>query len=190
MENRENKKSKKKVIIPIVVVVVLLAAFGCWFTGLVGGISEAQAKDIAYGQIQGAKNTGEAIVNKEFDDGKMIYKVQVMDKGKLYEFEILARNGIVIGTDIQQASQSLQQTQSQSSPQDKTTGDIGVEKAKETALGQVKGAKAEDVVKAELDAESGIAVYEIEIKYDGMEYTFNINARTGEIMSQSSESVF
>ena len=42
-----------------------------------------------------------------------------------------------------------------------------------------------DIVKAEMDREDGILVYEVEIKYDSMEYDFTINGATGVIVERS-----
>ena len=41
-----------------------------------------------------------------------------------------------------------------------------------------------------MDREDGILVYEVEIKYDSMEYDFTINGATGVIVERSSESVY
>ena len=72
-------KGKKKGVIAavIVAVVVVIALIACWFMGVIGGISEAEAKEIAYGQVQGATDDGSASVIKEFDDGRMTYDIRV-----------------------------------------------------------------------------------------------------------------
>ena len=51
------------------------------------------------------------------------------------------------------------------------------------------GVSAENAVieKAELDVEQGVVIYEIEFKAGGYEYEYEVNATTGEIISQNKE---
>ena len=65
-----------------------------------------------------------------------------------------------------------------------TSGDIGVEKAKEIAMSHA-GVSAGSVsfVKAKLDYEDGVKVYDIEFYSGNVEYDYEINAVTGAIVS-------
>ena len=65
-----------------------------------------------------------------------------------------------------------------------TSGDIGVEKAKEIAMSHA-GVSAGSVsfVKAKLDTEDGVKVYDIEFYSGNVEYDYEINAATGAIVS-------
>lgn len=65
--------------------------------------------------------------------------------------------------------------------------DIGIEKAKETALAQVKGADESHIVKAERDCDDGVREYDIEIHYNGYEYEFEITAEDGTIISSDTD---
>lgn len=56
---------------------------------------------------------------------------------------------------------------------------IGLAKAKSIASKKVPGAK---FVKVEFDKDDGVAVYEVEMKKDGMEYEMKINAKNGKIL--------
>ena len=186
-------KGKKKGVIAavIVAVVVVIALIACWFMGVIGGISEAEAKEIAYGQVQGATDDGSASVIKEFDDGRMTYDIQIVHDNTIYEFSILARNGDVVNTDMETINQggstvNGQNNASKTAP----SSDIGVDKAKEIALAQVSGASASDITKANAEMDDGRYMYEVEIVYDQMDYDFEIDAATGEIISQTSESVY
>ena len=60
------------------------------------------------------------------------------------------------------------------------SGDIGHAKAKSIALNHagVSESKAYDM-EIELDDEAGTLVYEVEFKFGGMEYSYEINAATG-----------
>lgn len=59
---------------------------------------------------------------------------------------------------------------------------IGINKAKSIALKRVPGANSSHVTKIELDREHGRMVYEGEIYYKGLEYDFDIDAVTGEVL--------
>ena len=65
-----------------------------------------------------------------------------------------------------------------------TSADIGIEKAKEIAMSHA-GVSAGSVsfVKAKLDHEDGVKVYDIEFYSDNVEYDYEINAATGAIVS-------
>lgn len=197
MNNQEKQKSKKGrvIAIAVVILVVIIAAF-CWFSGLVGGISEAEAKEIAYKQVPGAAQTGNAIVIKEFDDFRMVYEIQFNYENVFYEFQIAARNGKILDQDMDGVTTHTQdnpgQGQTGAAQQDSQAAqsDIGIEAAKEIALSQVSGAAAGDITEAKADSEHGKLVYEIEIQYDGQEYDFDIDAATGNITGRSQESVF
>lgn len=192
------KKGKGKLIAIIVVVVIVLAAGLGWFSGIIGGISEAEAKEIAYMQVPGAAEADTAIVTSDFDDLRKAYEVQFIHENVLYEFKILARGGKIAEQDMEGAAvpapaeQADPQAADQAGASDATQAagtDIGVEKAKEIALAQVSGAAATDITEAVLDNDDGRLSYEISIRYDGQEYDFDIDAATGEIISRSQESV-
>ncbi len=65
---------------------------------------------------------------------------------------------------------------------------IGQDKAKEAALAHA-GLSADDVayVEVDIDTENGVLVYEIEFKYNGYEYDYDINALNGEIVKSKKE---
>ena len=59
---------------------------------------------------------------------------------------------------------------------------IGEERAKAIALSRVKGANKSHLRKIKFDYEDGRPVYEGEIRYNGWEYEFDIDAVTGKIV--------
>lgn len=189
----EKKKGKKKGVIigAIAAAVVIIALIVCWFMGVIGGISEAEAKEVAYDQVQGATDDGSASVIKEFDDGRMTYDIQIVYDNTIYEFKILARNGDVVSKDMESISQIPGGTNVHDSVQStQNISDIGVDKAKAIALAQVSGAAETDIKKAHAEMDDGRYMYEVEIIYNQMDYDFEIDASTGEIISQTSESVY
>lgn len=65
---------------------------------------------------------------------------------------------------------------------------ISEEKAKEIALEKVPGATVQDIRQFKKDRDDGRYVYEGEILYNKMEYDFEIDAESGEIISWDQES--
>lgn len=196
----EKKKiGKGKIIGGVVIAVLIILGIGVWYSGAVMGISKDEARQIALNQVPGSDAAESVLVNEEFDDMQKTYDVSFTFEGVMYEFEISARNGEVISQESdqvfvpQQEAEGSGQTSGSDNADDaeSTQGtDIGIEKAKKIALGKVSGAAESDIVKAEMDREDGILVYEVEIKYDSMEYDFTINGVTGVIVERSSESVY
>lgn len=66
---------------------------------------------------------------------------------------------------------------------------IGDTKAKGIALARVSGAKESDVTKFKLETDDGKQKYEGEIRYNGKEYDFDIDAVTGEILDWEEEAI-
>lgn len=196
----EKKKiGKGKIIGGVVIAALIILGIGVWYSGAVMGISKDEARQIALNQVPGSDAAESVLVNEEFDDMQKTYDVSFTFEGVMYEFEISARNGEVISQESEQVfvPQQEQGSTGQLNGEDNaddaesTQGtDIDIEKAKKIALGKVSGAAESDIVKAEMDREDGILVYEVEIKYDSMEYDFTINGATGVIVERSSESVY
>lgn len=196
----EKKKiGKGKIIGGVVIAALIILGIGVWYSGAVMGISKDEARQIALNQVPGSDAAESVLVNEEFDDMQKTYDVSFTFEGVMYEFEISVRNGEVISQESEQVfvPQQEQGSTGQLNGEDNaddaesTQGtDIGIEKAKKIALGKVSGAAESDIVKAEMDREDGILVYEVEIKYDSMEYDFTINGATGVIVERSSESVY
>lgn len=66
---------------------------------------------------------------------------------------------------------------------------FGEEAARDAALAEIPGAKAEHIVKLELDYDDGRAVYEVEIVYNNTEYEIEIDAADGTILEFEAEAV-
>ena len=63
------------------------------------------------------------------------------------------------------------------------------EKIVKIALEKVKGAKEEDIAKLALDIDYGYEVYEVVIYLNNIRYEFDLNSRTGEVISWEEETV-
>lgn len=203
MNNKRDMDKKKagrgKIIAGIIIAGLIILGIGVWYSGAVFGISADKARQAALDQVPGSDGAETVLVNEEFDDMQKTYDVQFTFDGVMYEFEISARNGKIISQESEQISmpQQVPESSEQTSGSDNaddaesTQGtDIGIEKAKKIALGKVSGATESDIVKTDTDLENGVRVYEIEIRYDSVEYDFTVNAADGTIMEQSSESVY
>ena len=91
-------------------------------------------------------------------------------------------------------TQTQTQTQTTAAPQTQTntmttqSSYIGEDRAKETAVNNA-GFAVDDVtnLKCELDTDDGTVHYDVEFKKDGNEYDYDINATTGDIMSNKVE---
>lgn len=143
-------------------------------------LEEAKAK-----ALEDAKLTVDKVTfteaKLERDDGRDIYDIEFYTADyKEYDYEIDARTGKVLEMDYD----------AESFTPPAASGTITQGKAKEIALAKVPGAKAEHIVKLELDQDDGRLIYEVEIIYNAMEYELEISAADGTILKFESESIY
>ncbi len=158
------------------------------------GISE---QDITYIKIE-----------PDFEDFQILYDIEFIADGNKYDYSVKSSNGEIVKKDIEtgiiadsaqnsgnvsqednniQTSQGentqTQQEQSAQTPQAQSDY-IGVDKAKEIALNNA-GLSENNVVftKSKLDRDNGLVVYDIEFIQNNMEYEYEIDALTGDILS-------
>ena len=121
-------------------------------------------------------------VDAELDESPAQYEVEITgQKGEEIEYKIDAYTGTIL--------ESKRETEDKASAAQPTaSGDIGHAKAKSIALNHagVSESKAYDM-EIELDEEDGMLVYEVEFKFGGMEYSYEIDAATGAIVKQEAE---
>lgn len=114
------------------------------------------------------------------DDGRQVYEIEFYTSDyKEYDYEIDAVSGLILEVDYD--------AESFTPPDAAVTGTISQDKAQEIALAKVPGATAKHMTKLTLDRDDGRLIYEIEIKYNGMEYKFEINAADGTILEMEME---
>ena len=118
------------------------------------------------------------------EDGRAVYEIEFYSGNVEYDYDIDAVSGDIVSYDydIENYDIPVQPTEVQQTNAD--TVDIGVEKAKEIALSHA-GHSIDKVsfVKAEIDYEDGIKVYDIDFYSGNVEYDYEINAATGSILS-------
>ena len=89
-------------------------------------------------------------------------------------------------TNTQSTTQTQTQTPAQTTPAQPTY--IGEDAAKKAALSHAGfDESAVTNLKVELDTDDGTVHYDVDFKQGGMEYDYDINATTGEIMKSKSE---
>lgn len=191
---------KKKLTIAIAVICVtgftlcgaVLAQAATTKSTIIGFANMAASVEKGYGTVLELDLT--------LRNGEPVYKANVIIGGK----RVLVYFNAVTGTEIEQkGAVALDEDEtklyndynimSSASGQGKTASEISAraqtsqsagatisyERAKEIALAKVGGGTVTEI---ELDRKNGQLVYEVEVKYNGMEYEIDVNAATGEIL--------
>ncbi len=173
--------------------IVLLLALATFIFAGCGGetkISADRAKEIALNNAGLTENEVTFVrTEKDRDDGRVVYEVEFYSKdNKEYDYEIDAETGDIISFD-EDAENYLPSSSdvSQNAQQGEV---ITEERAKEIALEKVPGATDADIREFRKDFDDGREEYEGKIIYNNTEYEFEINAKTGEVITWESESVF
>lgn len=148
-----------------------------------GGISVDEAKRIALEKVAGASESDIVKAVKDIDDGREEYDVEIVYDGFEYDIELSAEDGRLLDISKEKADAEEPVVVETASPSSDNSSDADLAKAKKTALAQVAGASESDIVKAHKDYDDGRQEYEVEIRYNGYEYDYEIDAETGNIIS-------
>lgn len=158
-------------------------------------IGETKAKEIALNHA-GVK-AADTIMKKnrlDWDDGRAVYEIDFYAGNTEYDYEIDALTGAVREAEqdamddedrykAQQLSGNTSSGTSSGTTSSSTSSYIGAEKAKSIALNHAGvSAGSAYMEKAELDRDDGRTVYEVEFKSGGMEYDYEIDAVSGNIL--------
>ncbi len=176
-----------KTLIAILSTVVFLA--GC------GGqqISKEEAEDIALSHAGLSKDQVTFVTSeKEQENGKAVYDVEFYTKDfQEFDYQIDAKTGDILSFDADAENKIPSTNNTTASSQDGNNGKetITEEQAKTKVLEKVPGATKENIREWKLDRENGRMEYEGKIIYNNIEYEFEINGETGEIISWDEESV-
>ena len=151
-----------------------------------GNISLDKAKEIALSHA-GLSADQETFVkvNMDFDDGIQKYDIKFYCNGQEYDYEINSSNGQIIQFDYDMEYNYIPNNNTTNYQGNvNTTANISVERAKEIALSHA-GLASNQVTfqRIELDFDNGIQKYEIEFYYNYREYSYEIDANTGNILS-------
>ena len=196
----------KKLCLALIILTLSISLVGCTHSGVAsngnqnntesstqnnninntGNISLDKAKEIALSHA-GLSSDQVTFVqaNNDFDDGIQKYDIEFYCNGKEYDYEINASNGQIIQYDYDMEynyTPNNNTTNNQSNVNN--TGDISQDKAKEIALSHAGLASNQVTFKrTELDSDNGIQKYEVEFYYNNREYSYEIDANTGNILS-------
>ena len=112
---------------------------------------------------------------RDWDDGRVIYEVEFYAGNTEYDYEIDAYTGAILSRDYDAEYYTPAQNQSGSY--------IGTERAKEIAR-QAAGITGGVFTECKLDVDDGWVVYDVELRDGWMEYSYEIDAYTGTILSR------
>lgn len=151
-----------------------------------GNISLDKAKEIALSHAGlSADQVTFVQANMDFDDGIQKYDIKFYCNGQEYDYEINSSNGQIIQFDYDMEYNYIPNNNTTNYQGNvNTTANISVERAKEIALSHA-GLASNQVTfqRIELDFDNGIQKYEIEFYYNYREYSYEIDANTGNILS-------
>ena len=213
MENKGKRKSLKVGVAAAVAIVVAGVSIYATNASAGESITDSEAKQIALSEVKGADVSNITKFKKDTDDGRTEYDVEIIYGGYEYDFEISAKNGTIFDQSKEkadagdlaklkakedakkeaeakanQAAEAKQPASSSnnSSNSSSNSGSSGIslERAKSIALSQVSGASGGNITKAYKDYDDGREEYDIEIRYNGYEYDFEISAASGKILSK------
>ena len=132
-------------------------------------------------------------VSEDMDDGRKVYEIGFDVAEKEYDYEIQASDGAILSSDVETnegytAAQNSTQSQQNADNAGTGTSDaaVSLEEATRIALDKVPGATEQDI-RINLDYDDGRQKYEGDIIYEQMEYDFEIDANTGEVIDWSEE---
>lgn len=142
------------------------------------GVEKAKAAALEYAKVTEDMVYGSIKVEFEHDDGMMIYEVEFVVEGVRYEIEVNAVNGNIISCE-------------------KKNRDVLIG----GAVGEYVSAKeVEDIISAycperqewngfeyNFQYDDGVLICEAEVSYKGIEYEFEVNAKTREVISVESD---
>ena len=137
----------------------------------------------------------------DYEDGIKVYDIDFYSGNVEYDYEINAATGSILSVDWDIEDYSIPApepaptevpapapapTAAPAPTQPAAPSTISAERAKQIALSHA-GVGGANFIKVELDTDDGVQVYEIEFKVGNVEYEYDINAISGEIISSKSE---
>ena len=149
-------------------------------------ISVDEAKKIALAHAKLAeKDVTFVNIELDYENNRPVYDVEFYSGNVEYDYDIDALTKEIVSSDFDIENYDIP-VQTTAAQQETTapSADIGIEKAKAIALAHA-GLSQDKVsfVKAELDYEDGIKVYDIEFYSGNVEYDYEISVADGSIIS-------
>ena len=141
-------------------------------------IGQEKAKEIAFNSAGvSSDNVTYVKVDVDYEFGFKTYEIDFHYENIEYDYEIEASTGRILKSD-----KEIEDYKSSISQDNSTSGDIGIEKAKQIAMDNagVSSTSIRDL-DVDFDYDNGVKIYEIDFKAGNMEYEYDINALTGSI---------
>ena len=193
----------KKIALATIILVACISLIGCNKSSTPNNqnsnnnkITMEQAQEIA---LKHAKLTSDQVsfikTDTELENGIEVYNIEFSYENKEYDYKINSSNGEIVeyDSDIEDYDITQQQATKENKSvtpnnQNSNNSKITVEKAKEISLKHAN-LKDNQVVfdKTEMDYDNGVQVYDIEFHYNNVEYNYEIDASTGNILSYSQD---
>ncbi len=203
------KKYRKIIIIAVGIIAVLALLILIYFKTTF--ISKNEVKNIVADNM--SVNSSDLYfesIDFEFDNG--IYEVEVYYQNRDYEYKIDAKEGKIIYTDYRSVNTNNNQNNTNNGNNNSNgnsnsssnngnsngqnslngvTASISLDEAKNIALTNA-GLDINSVrfTREELDHDNHTLVYELEFFYNNIEYDYEINATTGDIISYDKDSIY
>lgn len=193
----------KKIALATIILVACISLIGCNKSSTPNNqnsnnskITMEQAQEIA---LKHAKLTSDQVsfikTDTELENGIEVYNIEFSYENKEYDYKINSANGEIVEYDSDIEDYDITQQQATKgnksvtpNNQNSNNSKITVEKAKEISLKHAN-LKDNQVIfnKTEMDYDNGVQVYDIEFHYNNIEYNYEIDANTGNILSYSQD---
>lgn len=177
----------KKTLIASILVVSSITISGCGNQKITNNIiTLEEAKEIALRNANLSEDEVTFISSKlESDNNIKKYDIEFYHENKEYDYEINALDGSIIEMDFDVENYNIFQGQNENNNSNLNINEalISEEKAKEIALDNAKLTMDQVTFKkVEMDFDDGIKKYDIEFYYNNKEYSYEIDANTGNIL--------
>ena len=168
-------------------------------------ITSDKAKEIALNHANLSENQVTFIKsNVDYDDGMKAYDVEFYHNNQEYDYKIYANSGAIVEYDFDIENYVIPQTNTNSNFNSNSntnipnnnlntsnTQIISDAKAKEIALNHANLSKNQvSYINAHLDYDDGIQVYDVSLYVNDVEYSYEINAQNGNIVSYEMDSIY
>lgn len=124
-------------------------------------------------------------ISKDRDDGRVVYEIRFDVDQTEYDYDVLASDGQILSSDVELRNDDRDDDDDRNRG---SNADVAIsrEEAIDIALAKVSGATESDI-RIELDHDDGRYKYEGDIIYERVEYDFEIDANSGDILEWSEE---
>ena len=162
-------------------------------------ITSDKAKEIALNHANLSENQVTFIKsNIDYDDGMKAYDVEFYHNNQEYDYKIDANSGAIVEYDLDIENYVIPQTNTNSNTNipnnnlnNSNTQIISDAKAKEIALNHANVSQNQvSYINAHLDYDDGIQVYDVSLYVNDVEYSYEINAQNGNIVSYEMDSIY